>query len=248
MSIEERAFNAAASGKGMRMKELMKKLVRHTGYTISGNPTFEAFLRSRGVTLVLDVGANTGQFASALREGGYHGDIISFEPVKSVYRDLTERMRGDKRWAGRNIALGATRSAGSINVSEATVFSSILTQAPYAKVFDPATRVTRTEMVEIHPLDDVIEGCGSHSNIFCKIHAQGSEEAILGGARKSLHRFCGLHLLLPIQQLYEGRWPLSDALAKLDNLGFVPAQMRPTSFMTGDAVCWTEVEITFRKK
>ena len=94
----------------------------------------------------------------------------------------------------------------------------------------------------------MIEGIGGHSNIFCKIHAQGFEEAVLNGAQKSLHRFCGLQLLLPIQQLYEGRWSLSDALAKLDNLGFVPAQMRPTSFMTGDEVCWTEVQITFRTK
>ncbi|MBR1151581.1 FkbM family methyltransferase [Bradyrhizobium sp. JYMT SZCCT0428] len=118
------------------MRSVLKRLIRQTGYTISANPTFGAFLQSRAVTLVLDVGANTGQFASYLRTEGYVGEIISFEPIKSAYNLLMGRMMHDSRWSGRNIGLGEAKGTATINVSENSVFSSIVSQLDFATEFD----------------------------------------------------------------------------------------------------------------
>ena len=41
-------------------------------------------LNHHKVNLVLDVGANTGQFAKALRQGGYQGKMLSFEPLSTA--------------------------------------------------------------------------------------------------------------------------------------------------------------------
>ena len=54
---------------------------------------FDAF----GIDLVFDVGANTGQFASEIRDSGFNGRIVSFEPLSSAHR---QRMKSAPRIHG----------------------------------------------------------------------------------------------------------------------------------------------------
>src|SRR4051812_45614795 len=61
------------------------------------------------VDLVIDVGANEGQFARRLRSF-YHGKIISFEPVSSVFKRLSEWAASDPDWSVYKMALGNQES------------------------------------------------------------------------------------------------------------------------------------------
>src|SRR6476659_2537452 len=63
------------------------------------------YIANRNIDLVLDVGANVGQFATSLREKGYAGQIESFEPVSSVFQALADTARNDPRWNVHNMAL-----------------------------------------------------------------------------------------------------------------------------------------------
>src|SRR3954466_12945604 len=64
----------------------------------------EDLLGELGVTLVLDVGANVGEYGVLLRRLGYAGRIVSFEPVAANVEGL--RSRVDALWAVEHVALG----------------------------------------------------------------------------------------------------------------------------------------------
>ncbi|MFI4963330.1 MAG: hypothetical protein ACHP6H_05685, partial [Legionellales bacterium] len=68
--------------------------------------TLYDFLTYYKINVVLDVGANTGQFGSRLRELGFKGKIISFEPILAEYQDLNKKTVNDPLWQAINIGLG----------------------------------------------------------------------------------------------------------------------------------------------
>src|SRR5689334_10627159 len=55
-------------------------------------------LRKFEIDLVLDVGANKGQFASEIRQWGYTGRIVSFEPLSQAHGQLLQSRARDSMW------------------------------------------------------------------------------------------------------------------------------------------------------
>src|SRR4051812_33807090 len=71
-----------------------------------------ALMRSQGIQLVLDVGANRGQYGESLRTSGYKGRIISFEPLDAAYAALEARTAADPLWECRRIGLANVDGSG----------------------------------------------------------------------------------------------------------------------------------------
>ena len=116
-------------------------------------------MRHLRVDLVLDVGANTGQYATELRRYGYVGRIVSFEPQERPFRILHSRAKHDDRWTTVNLALGDVPGQGRLdNVAENSVSSSFLEVGDLMRESEPAAAVATTETVEVVRLDDVIDG------------------------------------------------------------------------------------------
>src|SRR5262249_33665755 len=131
----------------------VKSLVHAFGYDIRRLDSYFYkrpidFIRSRDIDLVVDVGANIGQYAESLRKDGYAGWIVSAEPVGAVHEALAERAAGDRRWKTLNVAFGERDGQAEINVSKASVFSSIRRQLPAATAFMAEARVVRCEPIK----------------------------------------------------------------------------------------------------
>jgi len=62
-------------------------------------------LESRQVNVVLDVGANSGQYATDLRRAAYKGRIVSFEPLSGPFSLLERSAARDPLWNCRQCAL-----------------------------------------------------------------------------------------------------------------------------------------------
>ena len=76
----------------------------------------KGLLRKYRVDLVLDVGANRGQYAGQLRRSGYTGRILSFEPVPEVFAELSRAAAGDDLWDVHQLALGRERAELDMHV------------------------------------------------------------------------------------------------------------------------------------
>src|SRR5690242_20042594 len=109
-----------------------------------------------GITLVIDVGANAGQYRDFLRERvGFDGIIHSFEPLSDLADGMRARGADDGKWHVHQHALGSKESVLSFNVMAASTFSSFRTPDESYAEFAPSSRVVRKVETSVKRLDDV---------------------------------------------------------------------------------------------
>jgi FkbM family methyltransferase len=176
-----------------------------------------------GIDLVLDVGANTGQYASAIRRDGYRGRILSFEPLAAAFSALQQNARTDSAWQCVQVALGSSDTSADINVSELSEASSLLRVGARSTAALPSTSVVRTETIKVRRLDAVlgelgIEGRRAH----LKLDVQGFEKEVLAGAPQSLSQVHSIEIELSLVELYKDQPLIGEMLQVLAGLRFYP--------------------------
>ncbi len=237
------------------MAKLPKLLLRKLGYEIKrvskSAPSLMSFLRDRGVDLVLDIGANRGQFGKLLREEGYSGTILSFEPVKEMFDALknTAVRDGSKNgslWRVFNCGLSDAAGEADINVSENSVFSSLHSLTSTAEGFDRTARVVEKQRIALRRLDE-FSGELDGRRAFLKIDTQGHERQVLDGAGGLLRQLCGVQLELPITPLYQSTWTIADALKYMEERGFAICQITAVNKHTLDPSAFVDLDAIFRR-
>ena len=165
------------------------------------------------VNLVLDVGANEGQFALELRRFGYKGRILSFEPIASAFEKLSQRAARDPLWTCEQVALGDSDRQSEINVSANTQSSSLIAMNPRLLESAPETRFVRKETVTVRRLDSVIPRVKRAQDVlYLKIDAQGFEKKVLDGAGDTLDDITGLQVEVALVHLYDNATLFKDML------------------------------------
>jgi FkbM family methyltransferase len=234
------------------MKTRVRRILRNFGVDFrhvgpGWNADLTDFLIDRGVDVVFDVGANTGQFGRALRARGYRGELVSFEPIESVCRELEIVAKQDGNWQVHRVALGATSGSSIINVSRSSDFSSLLKQSARAQKFDTNASVVRQEEISVARLDDLFQPFLNRT-VFLKIDTQGYERNVLEGGLLALQHIIGIQMELPVVHLYENTWSLSDALGYMQERGFVLSQVTPVNWLKDDLVSLVEIDAVFRRR
>ena len=174
------------------------------------------------IDTVIDIGANSGQFAQQLRNDiSYNGRIISFEPLRSAYILLLEKASKDPKWDVYNFALGDIEGKKVINIAENSLSSSLLSMRPLHLRVAPHSRYIAKELVNVKKLDSIFSNFYSpNDRIYLKIDTQGYEEKVLSGSLASLNFIDILQLELSLVSLYEGETLLIDMCANLSDKGF----------------------------
>lgn len=207
-----------------------------------------ALFRQLDINHVLDVGANVGQYATGLRQAGYHGRILSFEPIPKCYEELIRRADGD--WHVYNYALGSADEVRSINIAHKNVFSSFLGTNQYGtERFRDAAAVTHSQQVTVKMLDSVFREIvpATDPRVFLKLDTQGYDLEVLKGARQTLPHVLGLQTELASRAIYQGMPTHLESLAYIDTLGYQLTDIYPLSHDKHD-MSLLEFDCVFRKK
>jgi len=201
------------------------------------------------IRCVLDVGANMGQFAKNIRNAGYQGHIISFEPITKCYEYLKDYE--NENWQIINYALGSEEGKADINVTQKSVFSSILKPNQYAgHRFKNSTNVEYTEVIQVKRLDDVLSDLMPDfraSNIFLKLDTQGYDLEVLKGAAESIVYISGIQSEISCKAIYESMPTHIESLEYFDSLGYKITGIFPLSHDKED-MSLLEFDCVFKKK
>ncbi|MCG6872228.1 MAG: FkbM family methyltransferase [Gammaproteobacteria bacterium] len=174
-----------------------------------------------GIDLLLDVGANAGQYGDNIRASGYAGRIVSFEPVALAFAALARRAAGDDKWRVENCALGDRPGRQPIHVAANSFSSSFLDMLPEHLNRAPDSAYQGAEEVDVRTLDAVFPGgFPEAARVFLKIDTQGFERKVLEGARSSLESITGVQLEMSLLPLYRGETLFPEMLAYMGERGF----------------------------
>ena len=178
-------------------------------------------LRDADVDVVLDVGANTGQYARSLREKGWPGPMVSFEPLSSAYADLEAAAAADPAWSVRRVALSDAAGDAEFQVAGNSASSSLLPMTELHSDAAPHSAVVATERVPVARLDDVIDEVAPDTRrAWLKLDVQGGELGVLRGAERTLDRVGVIDAELSLDTLYEGQPDLMEVVGWLREHGF----------------------------
>jgi len=208
-------------------KEIVRSLAHFGGYEIMSLERAQAdercvatLLHEERVNLVVDVGANLGQFARWIRKLGYAGRILSFEPLAGAHRDLGSRAKPDRLWTvAPRMALGNASGEIEIHVAGNSVSSSILPMLSAHRQAAPGSAYVETERVVLNRLDDVCPLL-PEDRLLLKVDVQGYERAVLDGAPRALKHCRVIIVEMSLVTLYEGQSLAMELWECLAGLGF----------------------------
>jgi FkbM family methyltransferase len=172
-----------------------------------------ASLRTFNIDLVIDVGANDGQFSLELRAGGYSGQIVSVEPMTSAHERLSDLSQGDSAWHVH---------------PRCAVGSSVLPMLASHSNAAPESAYRGKETVPLTTLDLILPKYLGQSNApLLKIDTQGYEWQVLLGAKEMIPKVRGVLMEVSLIPLYEGQHLWQESITHLEAEGFVLWALEP---------------------
>lgn len=174
----------------------------------------------RAIRTVVDVGANTGQFAAMIRGVFPAARIYSFEPVGSCYAALTETLSQLRPATAFRIALGDVRGHVRMFRSDFSPSSSLLEMTHAHKQEWPQSSVNSVEDVTVERLDDIAEGLDLTPEVLIKVDVQGFEAQVIRGGTRTFGQASVVVVEVGFRRFYEGQSSFHEIYTLLSDLGF----------------------------
>lgn len=178
-------------------------------------------LRNLGpVRMVLDIGANRGQFALVARHCFPETRIVSFEPLAGpagIYRAVFAE---DDRSTLVEAAVGPHAGDAEIHLSERDDSSSLLPITERQDELFPGTAESGTASIRVVRVADVLAAQEIATPALLKLDVQGFELQALEGSEDVLPRFDWVYVECSFVELYARQAFADEVIAWLRERGF----------------------------
>lgn len=178
-----------------------------------------AALSSLHPGLVVDVGANRGQFALFARHLWPAARIISFEPLPQAGAVCRAVMNGDSNFTLVEAAVAARSGVSLINMTDADDSSSLLPLGEQHRALY-GSAVARQVEVRIGRLSEFLDPPTIQQPALIKIDTQGFELEVLKGSTELLPLVSHIYAELSFVELYTGQPLASEVIAHLHDHEF----------------------------
>ncbi len=168
--------------------------------------------------LLIDVGANKGQFSLAFRARRPAAAIVAFEPIPSEADRFEDIFRSDPRVSLHRVALSDTRTRTQFHVTDRKDSSSLLPAGEHQTAIF-GVRHAETIDVDVHRLDDYVDATALPDRTLLKLDVQGAELNVLHGCQ-AIDRFRFIYLEVSFLPLYDGQSLFGEIYAHLVANGF----------------------------
>jgi FkbM family methyltransferase len=178
------------------------------------------FLAGQGFDVVVDIGANVGQFARLARAFCPTARILSFEPLPGCAKQLEAVAAELGNMQVFPYALGAESGFATFHANEFSPSSSLLQlDVAHVEAFPFAAKTSECR-VEVRRLDEFSELLAGTPNFVVKIDVQGGEWGVIEGGAKLLSVATAIVVEMSFAPLYEGQRMFGEVYSRLRRLGF----------------------------
>lgn len=168
---------------------------------------------------LLDVGANKGQFSTAVRMLFPNAIIEAFEPLPSAAERFAALFAGDPQVRLNRMAIGSAEKDAIFYVTDREDSSSLLPPGAGQKTAFGVAAVDYID-VQVRPLEKVIDLATLARPLMLKIDVQGSELDVLRGI-SALDKVDFIYVELSFIELYDGQALFEDVRSYLVERGFI---------------------------
>lgn len=179
-------------------------------------------LQSHRFPVILDIGANEGQFAEMARQLWPDTPIHCFEPLPDVCAELKRRTAGLAGITVHDIGLSDKAGSQAMHRSDFTPSSSLLPMTELHRSEWPQSSGQTQVEVRLERLDDwaAANAAALSAGLLAKIDVQGFERAVIDGGAYTLRLARFVVVEVSFDELYEGQ-PLFEHIdARMRELGF----------------------------
>jgi len=180
--------------------------------------------------VIVDVGANHGDFANAASTCFPEADVIVVEPLPKMQRCLEQTIRERrKKWRLLACALGAERGRLPLFVDEGD--DNIGSLAGFSQEYlntNPHARLSREVICDVRTLDDVALEMGLTHIDLLKIDVEGFEFEVMKGANDMVEKTKAVIVEVSLVRRAEASTALVEMLTLLTKHGFQTVNVIPS--------------------